>query len=74
MTAVVTANTGAATDTASVLDGFRPAIAVVTGVAFIGLAVALAGTALGRTHRLEPVVVQVEAEPAPEALPERKAA
>ena len=74
VTAVVTANTGAATDTASVLDGFRPAIAVVTGVAFIGLAVALAGTALGRTRRLEPVVVPVEAEPAAEALPERKAA
>lgn len=60
--AVVTANTGTAADAASVLDGFRPALAVVTGVAALGLIVALAGTGLARvlTGRSPAVAVAVE--------------
>src|ERR671925_682856 len=43
VTAAVSANSGPGADAASMLDGFRPAIAVVTGIAVIGLAIALAG-------------------------------
>jgi MFS family permease len=43
VSAVVTSETGSATDAASLLDGFRPAIAVATLVAALGLAVALSG-------------------------------
>ena len=42
VTAVVSANTSG-TDAASMLDGFRPGIAVVTAIAALGLAVAVAG-------------------------------
>jgi hypothetical protein len=47
---------------------------VVTAVAALGLAVALAGTGLtrARRRRVEPVVLP--AEPAPEVVPEREAA
>jgi hypothetical protein len=40
---VVSAGTGGGTDAASLLDGFRPGIAVVTAIAAVGLAVAAAG-------------------------------
>jgi MFS family permease len=44
VSAVVTSETGSATDAASLLDGYRPALAVVTLVAGLGLLVALIGT------------------------------
>jgi EmrB/QacA subfamily drug resistance transporter len=47
VSAIVTSQTGTATDAASLLDGFRPALAVVTLVAVLGLLVALSG-GLGR--------------------------
>jgi MFS family permease len=43
VSAVVTSQTGSATDAASLLDGFRPAIAVAALVAVLGLAVAVSG-------------------------------
>jgi len=43
VTAVVSSQTGGATDAASMLDGFRPAIGVVSGIAVAGLIVALTG-------------------------------
>ena len=43
VTAVVSANTGAGTSAASLLDGFRPGIAVVTAISVLGVAVALVG-------------------------------
>ncbi|MBA3262596.1 MAG: MFS transporter [Thermoleophilaceae bacterium] len=74
VTAVVSANTGTATDAASMLDGFRPAIAVVTGVAALGVAVALAGSPrFSRVGRLEPAVVEPGTEAVPEGLPEEVA-
>ena len=44
VSAVVTSQTGSATDAASLLDGYRPALAVVTLVAALGLIVGLTGT------------------------------
>ena len=70
--AVVTANTGTATDAASMLDGFRPALAVVTGVAGLGLLVALSGMALLR--RPQPVAVALEGGGEAEVELEREAA
>jgi EmrB/QacA subfamily drug resistance transporter len=43
VSAVVTSQTGSATDASSLLDGFRPAIAVTTLVAALGLVVAFSG-------------------------------
>jgi MFS family permease len=43
VSAVVTSQTGSATDPASLLDGYRPALAVVTLVAGLGLLVGLTG-------------------------------
>jgi EmrB/QacA subfamily drug resistance transporter len=43
VTAVVSSNTGGGTDAASLLDGFRPGIAVTAAIAALGLAVATAG-------------------------------
>jgi MFS family permease len=43
VSAIVTSQTGSATDAASLLDGYRPAIAVVTLVAALGLLVGLTG-------------------------------
>jgi MFS family permease len=43
VSAVVTSETGSATDAASLLDGYRPALAVVTLVAGLGLLVAFGG-------------------------------
>jgi MFS family permease len=76
VTAVVSANSGSGADAASLLDGFRPAIAVVTGIAVVGLAVALAGTRLSRARLAETdeVSAPVPLEPAPEPIIERDAA
>jgi hypothetical protein len=41
VSAIVTSQTGSATDAASLLDGYRPALGVVTAVAALGLLVAL---------------------------------
>jgi predicted MFS family arabinose efflux permease len=43
VTAVVSSNTGTGGDAASLLDGFRPGLAVVTAIAALGLTVAIAG-------------------------------
>jgi predicted MFS family arabinose efflux permease len=52
-TAVISANSGGATQGAALMDGFQPAIAVVTGIAAIGLVVALTGTRLLRGREPE---------------------
>jgi MFS family permease len=70
-TAVISANSGGATQGAALLDGFQPAIAVVTGISAIGLLVALTGLGLLRSRTPELAVATAEA--APEAL-EREAA
>jgi MFS family permease len=71
-TAVISANTGGATQGAALLDGFQPAIGVVTAIAALGVVVALTGTRLLRARR--PELALAPAEAAPEALPEREAA
>ena len=71
-TAVISANSGGATQGASLLDGFQPAIAVVTGISAIGLAVALTGTRLLRAR--QPALAIATAQAEPEALEEREAA
>ena len=43
VSAVVTSRTGSATDAASMLNGFRPGIAVAAGIGLLGLIVALTG-------------------------------
>ncbi|HZC13074.1 MAG TPA: MFS transporter, partial [Thermoleophilaceae bacterium] len=66
VTAVVSANTGGGTDAASLLDGFRPGIAVTAAVAALGLAVAITGVVReGREQGLAG---------AGEPVPEREAA
>ena len=72
-TAVISANSGGATQGAALLDGFQPAIAVVTGIAAIGLVVALTGTSLLRGRQPELAIATAEAGPS-EAVSERKAA
>jgi EmrB/QacA subfamily drug resistance transporter len=70
VTAVVSANSGSGADAASLLDGFRPAIAVVTGIAVLGLAIALAGTRLARARPAEAAAATAPAAGAVvEALP-----
>jgi EmrB/QacA subfamily drug resistance transporter len=64
VTAVVSSNTSG-TDAASMLDGFRPGIAVVTAIAALGLAVAIAGVLRESRDRGLAAV---------EPLPEREAA
>jgi MFS family permease len=49
-TAVISANTGGATQGAALLDGFQPAIAVVTAIAALGLVTALTGVRLLRSR------------------------
>jgi MFS family permease len=71
-TAVISANSGGATQGAALLDGFQPAIGVVTGISAIGLAVALTGTRLLRARRPELAVAPAEA--GSEPLSEREAA
>jgi EmrB/QacA subfamily drug resistance transporter len=69
VTAVVSSNTGTGGDAASLLDGFRPGLAVVTAISVLGLGVALAGVALGARER------RLAVAPAPaEPVPEREAA
>jgi MFS family permease len=53
VSAIVTSETGSATDAASLLDGYRPALAVVTLVAALGLVVGLIGTL---RRRPEPIL------------------
>jgi EmrB/QacA subfamily drug resistance transporter len=72
VTAVVSANSGGADG--ALLDGLRPAIGVVTGVAALGLIVALAGTRALWSRRPELAVAPAEGGGPPEALPEREAA
>ncbi len=48
VTAVVTANGGSEASAGALLAGFRPALAVVTGLALVGLVVALPGLYAGR--------------------------
>jgi len=52
-TAVISANTGGATQGAALLDGFQPAIAVVTAIAAVGLVVAVTGVRLLRSREPE---------------------
>jgi predicted MFS family arabinose efflux permease len=70
-TAVISANSGGATHGAALLDGFQPAIGVVTAISAVGLIVALTG--LGVLRSRAPELAVAEAEVAPEAL-EREAA
>ena len=58
ITAVVTARTGDATDAASLLDGYRPAIAVSGGIALLGLLATLPGILPARR---DPALVGAEA-------------
>jgi len=51
VTAVVTSQTGNATDPKSVLNGFRPGLAVATGIGLLGLLISLAGVASDRRGR-----------------------
>ncbi|AXI76701.1 MFS transporter [Peterkaempfera bronchialis] len=48
VTAVVTAGSGGGTSAQAQLDGYRPAVALVTGVALLGLLATLAGVVLDR--------------------------
>jgi MFS family permease len=52
-TAVISANTGGAAEGAALLDGFRPAIEVVTAIAAIGLVSALTGVRLLKARQPE---------------------
>ena len=58
ITAVVTARTGDATDAASLLDGYRPAVAVSGGIALLGLLATLPGILPARR---DPALVGAEA-------------
>jgi MFS family permease len=60
-TAVISANSGGATQGAALMDGFQPAIAVVTGIAAIGLVVALTGTRLLRRRQPELAIATADA-------------
>lgn len=71
-TAVISANSGGATQGAALLDGFQPAIGVVTGISAIGLVVALTGTRLLRGRQAELAIAP--AEPVTEVALEREAA
>lgn len=71
-TAVISANSGGATQGAALLDGFQPAIAVVTAIAALGLITALTGVRLLRPRRPELAIATADA--GAEDAPERKAA
>jgi hypothetical protein len=43
VSAIVTSQAGSSTDTGTLLDAYRTALVVVTGVAIAGLAIALSG-------------------------------
>jgi predicted MFS family arabinose efflux permease len=70
--AVISANSGGATQGEALLDGFQPAIAVVTAIAALGLVAALTGTRLVRARRPKLAFATAQAESEP--LPERDAA
>ena len=65
-TAVISANTGGATQGPALVDGFQPAIAVVTTISALGLVVALAGAGLRRSRRPELALAPAAAKPAEE--------
>jgi MFS family permease len=73
VSAVVSANAGAGAGGAALLDGLRPAIAVVTGIAAVGLLVAFAGVRIAE-RRTPVAAAPVALEPAAEPVPEREAA
>ena len=72
-TAVISSNSGGATQGAALLDGFQPAIAVVTAISAVGVVVALTGTRLVRKRQPE-LALATAGDAEPEALPEREAA
>ena len=72
-TAVISSNSGGATQGAALLDGFQPAIGVVTAISAVGVVVALTGTRLVRKRQPE-LALATAADVEPEALPEREAA
>jgi MFS family permease len=61
-TAVISANSGGATHGAALLDGFQPAIGVVTGISAIGLVVALTGLGLLRSRTPELALATAQAQ------------
>jgi hypothetical protein len=73
VTAVVTANSGSGGDPSALVDGLRPAIGVVTGVAALGLVVAIAGARIA-ARRGRGVEEAAPVEAIPEVLVERDAA
>jgi MFS family permease len=72
-TAVISSNSGGATQGAALLDGFQPAIGVVTAISAVGVVVALTGTRLVRKRQPE-LALATAADVEAEALPEREAA
>jgi MFS family permease len=70
--AVISANSGGATQGAALMDGFQAAIGVVTAISALGLIAALTGTRLLRTRQPELALATAQADQ--EALPEREAA
>ena len=72
-TAVISANSGGATHGAALLDGFQPAIGVVTAISAIGLVVALTGLGVLRSRTAELAHVPA-VEAVPEGMAEREAA
>jgi hypothetical protein len=72
VTAVVSANSGSGGEAAALLDGFRPAIGVVTGVAVAGLVVAVVDARIAAARTGEAAAAPVE--PLREPVPEREAA
>jgi sugar phosphate permease len=52
-TAVISANSGGATEGAALMDGFKPAIEVVTAISAVGLVTALTGVRLLRARQPE---------------------
>jgi MFS family permease len=69
--AVISANSGGATQGAALMDGFQPAIGVVTAISALGLIAALTGTRLLRGRQPELALATAQAE---ESVPEREAA
>jgi MFS family permease len=57
VTAVVTSHTGTGTDPKAVLDGFRPGIAVATGIGLFGLLVSLTGLVGERRTRVAAIEI-----------------
>jgi MFS family permease len=75
VTAVVSANGGAAPGADTILDGIQPAIGVVTGIAVIGVVVALTGAKLLPARQAAGDLAVAEASAgASEAVPDREAA